>query len=189
MSGGFRSQAAPPLPFVLCAVCVRVALLFRLLANGFRPGIRSWTELNEGFSSVRLLTAGFRFFSVPAAAASSVSSTKYIRVLLTTSVRISRVQRSRFARASPISSLGNLVIKAICFWVRAPHLIASRTRSAGRSFLKMRAIRVGDSPARLATDRRGLSGDAFAPSNWRARLYSRSACRLLAIFWRMHLLQ
>src|SRR5713226_2916677 len=74
---------------------------FLPFADGLRPGIRTPTELNDGFSS-----GSPRFRRAWAASlasldkSSATSFTKYIRVWLITSVRISRVQSKRFARAS-----------------------------------------------------------------------------------------
>src|SRR6266446_1694015 len=55
--------------------------------------------------------------------------------------------------------------------------MASRTRSAGESFLSMRAIRRGEKPDLASIDTRDFSGMTVAPCLIRAFLYSRSACR------------
>src|SRR5712692_7922479 len=162
---------------------------FLPFADGFRPGIRTPTELNDGLSSgwPRLRRAWASLTVIDSS--STASFTKYIRVWRMTSVRISRVQSSKFARASQTSSLGNLVVWAISFCVRAPQRIASRTRSAGDNFLSIRAIRLGEKPSFASIVTRDRLVAAVVPCLMRALLYSLRACRLRAIFWRMQRLQ
>src|SRR6266852_2682856 len=149
---------------------------FLPFADGLRPGIRTSTELNDGFSSGSPRFRRARAASLASLDRSSTATfTKYLRVWLMTSVRISRVQSSRFASASQTSSFGSLVVWAISFCVRAPQRMASRTRSAGDNFLSIRAIRLGEKPSFASIVTRDRLAPAVTPCLLRAFLYSRRA--------------